>query len=79
MNLRVPAAGSVQVNTFPSGHAAEGLVLALLTSGSPPLLAAWMFFNAAAISAGAVFGRYHYAAAAIAGWAVALLVWMIAN
>jgi hypothetical protein len=79
LNLRVLAASSVQVNTFPSGHAAEGLVLALLMSGSPPLLAGWMFFNAAAISAGAVFGRYHYAADAIAGWAVALLVWMIAN
>jgi hypothetical protein len=28
-----------------------------------------------AAAAGAVFGRYHYAADAIAGWAVALVVW----
>jgi imidazolonepropionase-like amidohydrolase len=30
-----------------------------------------MFLNAVAISAGAVFGRYHYAADALAGWLVA--------
>jgi hypothetical protein len=34
-----------------------------------------MFLNAVAISAGAVFGRYHYAADALAGWLVALLVY----
>jgi hypothetical protein len=75
VNLRMLSAGSVQVNTFPSGHAAEALACALIVSDGPPLLVAWMFFNAAAISAGTVFGRYHYAADAIAGWAVALLVW----
>lgn len=75
INLRVLAAGSVQVNTFPSGHAAEALACALIVAGGPPPIVAWMFFNAAAISAGTVFGRYHYAADALAGWAVALLVW----
>jgi hypothetical protein len=38
-----------------------------------------MFFNAAAISAGAVFGRYHYAADAIAGWGVALIVYRLSH
>lgn len=75
VNLRMLEVGSVQVNTFPSGHAAEALAAALLVSGSHPLIAGWMFFNAAAISAGAVFGRYHYAADAVAGWVVALLVY----
>jgi hypothetical protein len=75
VNLRMLDAGSIQVNTFPSGHAAEALAAALLVSGSHPLIAGWMFFNAAAISAGAVFGRYHYAADALAGWLVALLVY----
>src|SRR5206468_993802 len=32
INLRLLAAGSVQVNTFPSGHAAEALACALLVS-----------------------------------------------
>lgn len=74
VNLRLLAA-SVQVNTFPSGHAAEALMCALLLTGGSPWITGSMFLAAAAISAGAVFGRYHYAADAIAGWAVALLVW----
>jgi membrane-associated phospholipid phosphatase len=75
VNLRMLNASSVQVNTFPSGHAAEALACALLLSGGPAPVVAWMFLNAAAISAGTVFGRYHYAADALAGWVVALLVW----
>ena len=77
VNMRLLDAGSVQVNTFPSGHAAEALVVALLVTGAPAPLVAWMFFNALSISAGAVLGRYHYAADAFAGWAVALLVWAV--
>ena len=76
VNIRMLDASSVQVNTFPSGHAAEALACALLVSGGPAPVVAWMFFNAAAISAGTVFGRYHYAADVIAGWLVALLVWI---
>ena len=75
VNEQLLAAGSVQVNTFPSGHAAEGLALALLVLDAPMPLVVVMFFCAAAISAGAVLGRYHYAADAFAGWFVALLVW----
>lgn len=75
VNEQLLAAGSVQVNTFPSGHAAEALALALLVLDAPAAVVVWMFFNAAAISAGAVLGRYHYAADAFAGWVVALLVW----
>lgn len=75
VNERILAAGSVQVNTFPSGHAAEALACFLLVSGGPQSVAAPMLFAAAAISAGTVFGRYHYAADVVAGWAVALLVW----
>ena len=29
------------------------------------------------VSAGAVLGRYHYAADVFAGWAVAVVVWMV--
>jgi len=75
LNLRLLQAGSVQVNTFPSGHAAEALAAALLVLGAPVLLVLGMFVIALSISAGAVLGRYHYAADAIAGWAVALIVW----
>jgi hypothetical protein len=77
VNLRMLDASSVQVNTFPSGHTAEALACALLVSGGPAPVVAGMYFSAAAISAGTVFGRYHYAADALAGWVVALLVWSL--
>ncbi|HSL22850.1 MAG TPA: phosphatase PAP2 family protein [Vicinamibacterales bacterium] len=74
-NMHLLGAASIGVNTFPSGHAAEALAAALLVLGAPLPVVAWMLFNAAAIGAAAVFGRYHYAADAISGYAVALLVW----
>ena len=76
-NLRWLGAASIQVNTFPSGHAAEALAAALLVSNLRPVVFVWMLFNAAAVSAGAVFGRYHYAIDAIAGWVVAIAVWLL--
>jgi membrane-associated phospholipid phosphatase len=76
-NLRLMGAASIQVNTFPSGHAAEALVAALLVLDAPLPWVVVMFSFAAAVSAGAVFGRYHYALDAIAGWAVAVVIWML--
>jgi hypothetical protein len=35
-----------------------------------------MLANALAVSAGAVLGRYHYAVDAVAGWVVAVVVWL---
>ena len=74
-NLRLLGRTSIHVNTFPSGHAAEALAAALLVIGAPPVVTLSMFVLALSISIGTVLGRYHYAADAIAGWAVALLVW----
>jgi len=76
VNVRLLGATSIHVNTFPSGHAAEALAGALLVSGAPAPLALAMFSAALAISLGAVGGRYHYAADAILGWGVALIVWL---
>jgi hypothetical protein len=53
------------------------LAAALLVSNLRPIVFIWMLFNAAAVSAGAVFGRYHYAVDAIAGWVVAIAVWLL--
>lgn len=77
-NLRLLGHTSIQANTFPSGHAAEALAAALLVTGAPGWIVIAMFAVALAISAGAVLGRYHYAADAIAGWAVAAAVWFVA-
>jgi len=73
-NLRMLGATSIQVNTFPSGHAAEGLAAALLVIVAPPAIVAGMLAAGLAVSAGAVLGRYHYLVDALAGWVVALVV-----
>ena len=44
-------------------------------SPRPSPIVVLMFLAALAVSAGAVLGRYHYLADAVAGWVVALLVW----
>ena len=76
-NLRMLGATSIQVNTFPSGHAAEGLAAALLVTAAPPAIVLAMLTAALAVAAGAVLGRYHYLADAIAGWVVAVLVFVV--
>ncbi len=76
-NLRMLGATSIQVNTFPSGHAAEGFVAFLLVLAAPAWLVLVVLLAAVAVSAGAVLGRYHYLVDAIAGWAVALGVFVI--
>jgi PAP2 superfamily len=76
-NLRLLGTTSIQANTFPSGHAAEGVAAALLVATAPWPMSAAVAVAALLVSAGAVLGRYHYAADAFAGWAVAVLVWMV--
>lgn len=76
-NLRLLGSTSIQANTFPSGHAAEGVAAALLVAAAPLPISAAVAVAALLVSAGAVLGRYHYAADAFAGWAVALVVWMV--
>jgi hypothetical protein len=79
LNLRLLGATSIQVNTFPSGHAAEGLAAALLVIDAPAAIPVLMTASALAVAAGAVLGRYHYLADALAGFVVAVLVsWLIA-
>lgn len=76
-NLRLLGSTSIQANTFPSGHAAEAVAAALLVTAAPWPISAAFGVAALLVSAGAVLGRYHYAADAFAGWAVALVVWMV--
>jgi PAP2 superfamily protein len=77
LNLSILDHASIRMNTVPSGHAAEALVAVLLVLAAPTGVVALMFLCAAAVSAGAVFGRYHYAIDIIAGWATALGVWTL--
>jgi membrane-associated phospholipid phosphatase len=75
LNVRLLGRASIQANTFPSGHAAEALAAALLVAAAPWPIAAAVAVAALLVSAGAVLGRYHYAADALAGWGVAAVVW----
>jgi len=76
LNQQIVGTASVQANTFPSGHAAEAFVVALLVcSGAPAWICLAMFLAAFAVSAGAVVGRYHYLLDVLTGWVVALAVW----
>jgi len=74
-NLQMLSKTSIQANTFPSGHAAEAAAAVLLVAGAPWPMVAAVAVAAALVSAGAVLGRYHYAADAFAGWVVAVAVW----
>jgi membrane-associated phospholipid phosphatase len=77
LNLGIVRTASIRVNTCPSGHAAEALAAALLVSNAIAPVFIAMLFAAIAVSAGAVYGRYHYAVDVIAGWLVAIVVWLL--
>jgi len=79
INLRVLGLASVQLNTFPSGHAAASLATALAVGARLPLAGLLLGLLALAIAIGSVVGRYHYAADALAGGILALLAFVISR
>jgi undecaprenyl-diphosphatase len=79
LNLRVLGLASVQLNTFPSGHAAGSLATALAVGAHLPSAGVPLGLLALAISIASVVGRYHYAADALAGAALALLGFLISR
>ncbi len=79
MNLAVLNRASVQWNTFPSGHTAASLATALAVGMHMPLAGVVLGIVAVSIAAGSVVGRYHYAADAIIGAAVAVLAFVTAT
>ncbi len=79
VNLRVLGLASIQLNTFPSGHVAASLATALAVSARLPLAGIPLGLLALAIAIGSVVGRYHYAADALAGAALALLGFVISR
>jgi hypothetical protein len=75
-NVKLLGETSIGVNTVPSGHAAEAFAAALLVSTAPFPVNAVVWIAALGVTAGAVLGRYHFAVDALAGWLVALIVWL---
>jgi len=79
LNLHVLDHASVQWNTFPSGHTAASVATALAVGSVIPRAGLVLGLVAASIAAGSVIGRYHYAADAIAGSAVAIVAFLTAS
>lgn len=69
--------GSIQANTFPSGHAAGALATALAVGHVSPVAGLVFAGAAAGIVTGSVVGRYHFAADSIAGLMVAAGAWIV--
>jgi hypothetical protein len=67
LNVKVLDRASVQLNTFPSAHAAASVATALAVGACLPAAGLAFGVIAAGIGVGSVVGRYHYAADAIAG------------
>src|SRR5262245_17888045 len=77
LNDLVLRRGSIQVNTFPSGHAAGALATALAVGQISPAAGLVFGLIAFGIVAGSIIGRYHYTADSIAGLVVAVMALMI--
>jgi membrane-associated phospholipid phosphatase len=75
ISLAVTRNASTCANTFPSGHAAGALAVALAVLPVWPLAGAVFAVLAAGIIVGSVAGEYHYAGDAMAGIAVGLAAW----
>jgi membrane-associated phospholipid phosphatase len=67
---------TIRVNTFPSGHAAGSLAVALAIIGVLPWTGALFLALAAAICVACIVGRYHYIVDVVAGAGVALGLWL---
>jgi hypothetical protein len=79
LNLQITGTASIHLNTFPSGHVATALAIALALAGRLPLAAVAFGLIALGIAAGSVVGRYHYAADALSGALVAVLAFGISR
>jgi membrane-associated phospholipid phosphatase len=68
---------TIRVNTFPSGHVAGSLAVAIAVAGALPWGGALFFALAACIAVACVAGRYHYVVDVAAGAALAVLLWIL--
>jgi membrane-associated phospholipid phosphatase len=68
---------TIGANTFPSGHAAGSVAVALGVIGVAPAIGSALLALASAICAAAVIGRYHYTVDVVAGVVLALVLFAI--
>jgi membrane-associated phospholipid phosphatase len=67
---------TICVNTFPSGHVAVSLAIALAVMGSMPATGVALLALAVSVSLACVVGRYHYVVDVVAGALLAMAVWI---
>jgi membrane-associated phospholipid phosphatase len=68
---------TIRANTFPSGHVAGSLAVALAVIRAMPGFGLVLLFLAASIAAACVVGRYHYIVDVVAGVALTLVIWSV--
>lgn len=68
---------TIRANTFPSGHVAGSLAVALALLGPTPVAGVIFLMLALSISVACVAGRYHYVVDGVAGGALAIAIWII--
>lgn len=68
---------TIGANTFPSGHVAGSLAVALAVGSVMPVAGVVLFALAAGIAVATVVGRYHYIVDAVAGALLTALLWVI--
>ena len=79
MNLWVLDRFSVQACLFPSAHAAAVTSTALAVRAYRPRLGILFSIGALSVAAATVYGRYHYAADAVAGVLVGLTAFLVSS
>jgi membrane-associated phospholipid phosphatase len=70
---------TICVNTFPSGHAAGSLAVALAVIGPVPIAGTTLLVLAASIAIACIVGRYHYIVDVVAGVALAVVIFFFAR
>jgi membrane-associated phospholipid phosphatase len=68
---------TIRANTFPSGHVAGSLAVALAVIGVMPGTGLLFLVLAASIAVACVAGRYHYIVDVVAGIALTLAIWAV--
>ena len=70
---------TIHANTFPSGHVAGSLAVAIAVAATMPIVGALLIVLALIIGVATVVGRYHYVLDGIAGILLALVLWAIVS
>jgi membrane-associated phospholipid phosphatase len=68
---------TIRANTFPSGHVAGSLAVALAVVRAMPVFGLVLLFLAGSIAAACIVGRYHYIVDVVAGVVLTLLIWSV--